>query len=106
MASQAYDAARRARRLLDLRDAYRERFQSETAAARLLQVVDLLFEAPVLTIPGIAEVLGVYYRMAARYVRALEEAGVLREVTGGQRNRVYHADEVLHAIQAPIEDTR
>jgi len=70
--SQASDAAPRAQRLLDLRDVYRERVQSETGAARLLQVEDLLFDSPVLTIPRVVEVLGIYYQQASRYVDRLE----------------------------------
>ena len=39
----------RARRLQDLREGYREEFQSARAAARLLRLVDLLFAQPILT---------------------------------------------------------
>jgi Fic family protein len=90
-------------RLLDLRERYREQFQAERGAARLLQVVDLLFDQPLLTVNQAAEALGVYYRSANQYVQKLEEAGVLREITGQARNRVYRADEVLAAIEGPME---
>jgi len=100
---QAQDAAVRARRLQDLREQYRRRFDTARAAARLLRLVDLLFERPVLTMPQVAEALGVNYASAGRYINQLEAAGLLREITGQARNRVYRADEVLTAIEEPLE---
>ena len=32
------------------------------------------------------------------------ELGILREITGQMRNRVYRADEILKAILEPIEE--
>jgi len=36
-------------------------------------------------------------------VDVLEEAGILREVTGRKRDRLYRADEVLKLIKDPLE---
>jgi len=102
VAAQAQDAVARARRLQDLRERYREQFQAERAAGRLLQVVDLLFARPMVTMPQIAEALNVNYATATRYISHLENAAILREVTGQARNRVYRADEVLAAIEEPL----
>jgi Fic family protein len=102
VAAQAQDAVARARRLQDLRERYREQFQAERAAGRLLQVVDLLFARPMVTMPQIAEALRVNYATATRYISHLENAAILREVTGQARNRVYRADEVLAAIEEPL----
>ncbi|MBL6983506.1 MAG: hypothetical protein ISR58_20185, partial [Anaerolineales bacterium] len=43
------------------------------------------------------------YLTAQRVVEKLEQYGILREITGQDRNRVYQADEILHAIDSPIE---
>jgi Fic family protein len=102
VAEQSNDAVTRAGRMQMLREQYHGRFQTMRAAARLLQVVDLLFVRPILGIPQVAETLGVSYQSAGRYVETLEAAGVLREITGRARNRVYQADEVLRAIEGPI----
>jgi Fic family protein len=96
---QSRDALIRAGRLQDLRERYREQFQAERAAARLLQVVDFLFDQPLVTVNQVTEALGVHFASANQYVQWLEEAGVLREITGQARNRVYRADEVLAAIE-------
>ena len=69
---QSRDAVSRSRRLLDLHEGYRERFQSQRAAARLLQVVDVLFAQPVTTINRVAETLEVSHQSATRYVNTLE----------------------------------
>ena len=93
----------RSRRLLELRERYREQFQHQRAAARLLQVTDYLFTRPIVTINGLSEALEeIDYQSAYRYIHILEEAGVLRETTGQSRNRVYQADAILEAITASL----
>jgi DNA-binding MarR family transcriptional regulator len=69
----------------------------------LLQLVDLLFARPVLTAGQVGETLGVTAPTAQGYVDRLEEVGVLREITGQARNRIYRADEVLEAIEELLE---
>ena len=96
---QSRDAMVRARRLQDLREGYREQLQVEQTGARLLQVVDLLFDQPLVTVTQVSEVLNVHFASANHYVQQLEEAGILREITGQARNRVYRAGEVLAAIE-------
>lgn len=99
---QSHDAVLRAGQLQALREQYRERFQATRAAARLLQLVDLLFARPVASISQVAEALDVSHQSATRYVETLEREGVLREITGRARNRVYQADAVLEAIAGPL----
>lgn len=100
---QSQDAIERARRLLDLRERYRQELQNQRAAARLLRVTDYLFTRPIVTITRIHEVLeDVSYQSASRYIATLEEAGILRETTGQARNRVYQADEILDAIASSL----
>lgn len=102
VAVQSQDAVTRSLRLLDLREGTRQRLQAARVAARLLQVVDLLFAQPVVTVRQIEGALGVNFSTAQRYVSQLEEVGLLREITGQARNRVYLADEVLRAIEEPL----
>lgn len=102
VAAQSRDATDRSRRLLDLREHYRDRFQSQRTAARLLQVIDVLFTRPVITINQLADALDTSHQSASRYVTTLEGEGVLREITGQARNRVYQADPILEVIVAPL----
>ena len=102
VATQAHDAVARARQLQSLQHDYRQRFQNARASARLLQVVDLLFAQPILTIRQVETALGINFAAAQRYMDQLTQAGLLREITGKARNRVYRADEVLRAIDEPL----
>ena len=102
VSTQAQNAVVRAGRLQELHSRYRMQFQTARAAARLLQVVDMLFAQPVLTVRQVERALGVNFPTAQRYVNRLEEAGLLRETTGRARNRVYQADEVPQVIEEPL----
>lgn len=99
--SQARDAVRRIERLGRLRSAFQEQLEGERAAGRLMQAVDALFERPILNIRQLEAALGVPYRSAQRYVERLEALGILREVTGRARNRIYQADLILEALEEP-----
>jgi Fic family protein len=99
ISSQSLDAITRIKRLGQLRSAYQERLRTERAAARLLQTLDVLLERPILNIRQLEAALNVPYRTAQRYIERLEEIGILREVTGRARNRLYRVDEILQALE-------
>jgi Fic family protein len=101
---QSLDAVRRISRLQALRTDYQERLQSQRAAGRLLQTLDIIFERPILNVRQVEAALEIPYRTAQRYVERLVELGFLREVTGQRRNRLYRADEILRAIEQPLEE--
>lgn len=101
--NQSEDAIVRIDRLQHLRLNYLSLLQAERAAERLMQSVDVLFERPILSIRQLEAAMDVPYRSAQRYIEKLEELGVLREVTGRARNRLYQANEILTALEEPIE---
>jgi len=102
VAAEARDASRRAAKLFDLRESYRERFQREGARGNLLAAVNHLFANPVTGIGGLAEALGVSFEAARRLVKRLEDESVLQEITGRRRNRVYAASEIIEVLQGPL----
>jgi len=99
ISSQSQDAMARIERLHHLRAIYQERLQGERAAERWMNTLDALFERPILNIRQLAAALNVPYRTAQRYIERLEGLGILREVTGRARNRIYRADEILKALE-------
>ncbi len=99
ISSQSLDAITRIERLGQLREAFRERLGAERATERLLQTLDVLFERPILNIRQLEAALGVPYRTAQRYIERLEDEGILREVSGQARNRLYQADKILRALE-------
>jgi Fic family protein len=100
ISSQSQDAINRIERLGQLRSAYQDQLRTERAASRLLQTLDVLFERPILNIRQLESALGVPYRTAQRYVERLLEIGILREVTGRERNRLYWADEIVKVLES------
>ena len=101
--SQACDAIRRSHRIQDLRREYRKRFQAMRSSTKLLQVVDLLFGAPVLSVNQVKDAVGVSFPSANRYIKQLEDAGIIHEITGQSRNRLYRAEEILSTIEGSLD---
>jgi len=101
--TQSLDAVKRIGRLQDLRSTYQDRLQTLRAAGRLLQTVDVLFARPIISVRQVEAALQISYKSAQRYVEKFVELGLLREITGRARNRLYCADEILRAIDAPLE---
>jgi Fic family protein len=87
--------------LQGLRDLYENRVKFERAANRLRQVVDVLFGRPVISIRQLATALQLPYRTAQRYIESLERMGILKEITGQDRNRLYQASEILKIMDRP-----
>ncbi|SEH41763.1 hypothetical protein SAMN05192561_101824 [Halopenitus malekzadehii] len=58
------------------------------------------------SVNSIGDLIEISYRTANVAVRRLEDDGVLQEVTGQSRNRVFRAREVFEMIQKPVDDLR
>ncbi len=97
---QSQDAVDRIDRLQALRVQYQAQIQARRAPARLLRVVDLLFAQPVITTRLVETALETNFVGAQRLIDQLVQAGLLREITGGRRNRVYRADEILKILES------
>lgn len=77
-------------RLLDVFREDQERVRGlGRAAANALRVFNILGTRPLASINDLAERAGMAYPTASRAVGALEELGILREITGRRRGRVY-----------------
>ncbi len=101
---QSSDAMTRLARLSKLHSAYQARFRGARSAERLLQLIDWLFGQPILTIRQVEVALGVPFMAAQRMVEKLVQAGLLREITGQARNRIYRADEIMQAIEGRFSE--
>lgn len=100
---QAEDALERSRRLLDLRERYRAEIQRGRGTVRALRLVDDLFERPTTTVPRVEQRLAITYATARSLVKGLVDIGILAEVTGQRRNRVYFAGEIFGILNAEPE---
>ena len=95
VAAGSTDVIDRARKMIGLRQEYHRRLQVTRSSALLLKLVDHLFESPAIRITMAQEHLGVTFRAASLNVQKLVDAGILHEVTGRARDRVFVAREIL-----------
>ncbi len=101
---QSREAAVHVQKLQQLRERYRKQLVVRRSAARLAEAVDFLIGNPILTVRQLQAGLNLAdFKTVQRYVDLLEEAGILREMTGRRRNRLYRADAIFDAIQAPLD---
>lgn len=101
VALQAEEALEYTRNLLSLREEYRRRLQAAHATANAIAVADRLFANPYITIPRAAKFLGVTFPTAQRAIETyLVPAGILEEITGQERYRIFRARGVLEALEA------
>lgn len=96
---QAVNDAVRLESLLSLRVDYQEKIRAGRRQEHLERVLDLIFQRPILNVRQAEAALGVPYMTAERGIERLVEMGILREITGKARNRIYRADEVLAVIE-------
>lgn len=102
VATQARDATIRARRLIGLRQSYHHRAAAAVRGSAALRLVDELFASPYITLRRATEATGVAKKSAQNTINKLLGAGLIREITGQQRNRVYCADEILRLLDEPL----
>lgn len=70
-------------------------------SALLSKLVDELFDVPVTTASLASKSLQVTFRSAQKSIDHLIKVGILKEVTGKQRNRIYVAQGIVRVIDAP-----
>ncbi len=70
-------------------------------SALLVRLIEALFDQPATTSRRVRQIPGVTGRAAQNHIDRLVEAGILREITGQKRNRIYLADEVLQLMEEP-----
>lgn len=99
VSEQALETTGRMERLQGIRNQYQEFIDRQRNSLRMAAVVDFLFMRPILSVRQAANELGIPNKTANDYLRKLEEAGIVREITGQARNRIFQADEILRAVE-------
>lgn len=96
---QAKDGVDRARRLQDLQMEWRARLQDASVPGWMLGLADSLFELPIASAAHVQERFGVSHPTAMSALRRLERVGLVREVTGRQRDLRFLATRILDIVQ-------
>jgi Fic family protein len=92
VATVSLEATETARSIVALREEHRSVIQKTfgRAAGNGMIVLESLFERPFITVSQVQQRLGVSYPPANGLVQRLVNTGILYEITGQQRYRVYH----------------
>lgn len=92
VATVSVQATERARKIIEMREELCTRFVKDTNA---LKLIETLFSQPILNVARCAEIIQSRFPAANKLVAKLETAGVLREITGQERNRVFRFQAYL-----------
>ena len=95
---QSGDAVSRSRSLQELQHRYMQLAVDNRLAPTAVQTVELVLMKPVLNAKTVQEHLKITPQGARKAIKALEEVGILTEVTGRKRDKAYAAQEVLKAL--------
>jgi len=77
----------KAREILQMREAHRERIR--TISTNAVALLEFLYQYPLITVSQVVEQLGMNYHTANRLVAAFEKEGILKNISGTSRNRVF-----------------
>ena len=91
IAEVSQEATTTARAIVSLREEHRMLVTREfgRAAGNGLVVLEKLYERPIMNVNEIAKMLSVTYAAANQLVQRFCDAGILQEITGQKRNRVF-----------------
>lgn len=95
IAQQSIKARKIMSTVLALREDYRKRIESERVSAALSQLADDIFLNPFITVNYASRLARVTFRAAQFNVDKLADLGIIKEITGRRRNRVYTAPDII-----------
>ena len=96
----AEDAGRFEEQLRALQDSWRERLRPVRRGSAADLLLGALPGAPLLTATTASDLIGRSFQATSQAIDRLVEAGVLRQVTVGRRNRAFEAPELIEAFTA------
>lgn len=102
----AQAAAKTAHDILELRETYRARITKEVSNSLIgIRFLDALLASPVIWVSKAADLLGVSFPTANSLVHAFSTLGILREVTGQSRNRLFVFSDYLDLMERGLDIT-
>jgi len=103
VARQAEDALNRAERINGLLTRWRTKLAGDAGAKVAFRMVDMLGANPFVTARGAEQRLGIAYNTAMRAIGQLEKLGIVKEVSGAKRDRVFCAKKLLDILEEPAQ---
>jgi Fic family protein len=102
VAETAREAADTAERIFELRENHRTLVLAETGTNGL-KLLSLLFQRPLVNVNLATNELGVTFPTANRLVARFEELGLLSEMTGQRRSRIFRYEPYLRLFDEPSD---
>ena len=100
-------AAAAARRILSLFEEHRRKIEAlGRPAASVLRVFEHMQRNPIVSIPVAAEKIGISTPTVAKSLEHMQQLGMLREITGRQRHRLFVYDAYLAILAEGTEPIR
>jgi Fic family protein len=100
VAETSEEATDTAERIFALRESNRTQVMEE-AGTNGLKLLSVLFQRPLVNVNLVADVVDVTFPTANRLVGKFEELGILREVTGQRRSRMFRYEPYLRLFDEP-----
>jgi len=101
----AREATTTAEQIFELRENHRTAIIERGLGENALRLLSELFRRPLLNVNLAAEALGTTYPTASRLVSGFEELGILKEITGRKRSRIYRYEPYVNLFDdAPVPD--
>ena len=100
VAEQSKVAEETGHKILDLQKKYRQQLQLQKGSVptTVFQLLDMLFLNPFVSLPGVSDYLKITWPTAKAAVERLVKLGILKEVSGRKRGRIYCAEELLNIL--------
>ena len=95
---QSEDALATVQKLLDLQEQYRGVATGRKVPKSAIRLIDHLFARPIISVSELSKAWKMPFPTVQRGVNYLVDKGILGEITGGRRNRLFVANEILNAI--------
>ena len=101
VAETADEAVRTARAIVELQQQQRGVLQRVRQSGNALRLLDHLFRQPLVSVRTVSELLGVTPVTASTLIARFERLGILDEITGGQRNRLFRYSPYVALFAEP-----
>ena len=98
VAEQSKVAEETGHKILGLQKKYRQQLQEKSVTTVVFQLLDMLFLNPFVSLPGISDHLKITWPTAKASVERLVKLGIVKEVSGRKRSRIYCAKELLDVL--------
>lgn len=103
VAEQSKVAEETGHKILHLQKKYRQQLQKESVPIPVFRLLDMLFLNPFVSLPGISDYLKITWPTAKAAVDRLVRLGILKEISGRKRSRIYCAQELLDILTESSE---